>query len=80
MWIVRGRPTSTWTPRLLPNVRLWLDVSNESSIVLNGSSVSQWSDLSGDNNHAAQTTATDQPVLVTTGGPRRIVFSATDIP
>lgn len=44
---------------------LWLDAADATSITISsGSNVSQWSDKSGSNNHAAQATASNQPVVV----------------
>lgn len=49
-----------WTPRQIPTV-LWFDAADSSTITLNGSTISQWSDKSGNNNHATQPTAAEQP-------------------
>lgn len=57
-------PTSLplWTPdELGASLALWLDADDASTITLNGSKVSQWSDKSGNNRHAAQATAANQP-------------------
>jgi hypothetical protein len=40
---------------------MWLDAADASTIVLNGSTVSQWSDKSGNGRHAVQATAANQP-------------------
>lgn len=40
---------------------LWLDASDSSTIILNGSTVSQWNDKSGNGRHASQPTAANQP-------------------
>lgn len=51
-----------WRPSALgTSLLMWLDVEDSSTIVLNGSTVSQWSDKSGNNNHATQATAASQP-------------------
>lgn len=53
---------SLWTPTSLGDgLIMWLDADDSSTIVLNGSTVSQWSDKSGSNNHATQSTAANQP-------------------
>ena len=62
---VTGGPT-LWTPANLSGLFLWLDAADASTITLNGSSVSQWNDKSGNNNHATQSTASDQPSYGTT--------------
>ena len=47
---------------------LWLDSSDASSITYDGGNlVSQWSDKSGSNNHATQSTASAKPTYTTTG-------------
>ena len=53
---------SFWQPNSLgSSLALWLDADDASTITLNGSAVSQWSDKSGNNNNAEQTTAANQP-------------------
>lgn len=52
--------TKLWTPRELTTA-LWLDADSPSSITLNGATVSQWNDLSGNGRHATQATAANQP-------------------
>lgn len=54
-----------WTPDQL-STALWLDAADASTITLNGSNVSQWSDKSGNGRHVVQGSATLQPVYVTT--------------
>jgi hypothetical protein len=50
-----------WTPAQIATA-LWIDGSNTGSISLNGSNVSQWNDLSGNNKHVTQGTSASQPV------------------
>ena len=50
-----------WTPAELPNLALWLDAADASTITLNGSTVSQWRDKSPNARHVAQATAVKQP-------------------
>lgn len=51
-----------WRPNELgASLALWLDAEDTASITLNGATVSQWSDKSGNNRHATQTTAASQP-------------------
>jgi hypothetical protein len=54
----RGRPA--WTPSQLTTA-LWLDANDASTITLNGSTVSQWNDKSGNGRNASQATAANQP-------------------
>jgi hypothetical protein len=46
---------------------MWLDAEDTASVTLNGSTVSQWSDKSGNNNHAVQATAANQPTYLNSG-------------
>ncbi len=48
-------------PSDLPNLKLWL---KSDSLVLNGSTVSQWTDISGNNNHIIQTDVLKQPTII----------------
>ena len=56
------RPLATgFNPRSVPGLELWLDAADSSSVVLNGSTVSQWNDKSGKARNATQGTANNQP-------------------
>lgn len=55
-----------WTPAEATTA-LWLDASDASTIALNGSTVSQWSDKSGNALHATQSTAASQPTRIANG-------------
>ena len=46
-------------PAVIPGLTLWLDASDTSTI--DASSVSEWKDKSGNNNHATQLTGSNQP-------------------
>jgi hypothetical protein len=50
-----------WTPSRLGTLALWLDAKDTSTITLNGSTVSQWSDKSGNGRHASQAIADKRP-------------------
>lgn len=51
-----------WTPAALgSSLALWLDAADSSTITLNGSTVSQWRDKSGNGRHASQGVAANQP-------------------
>jgi hypothetical protein len=53
---------AAWTPAYLgASLALWLDAEDTDSITLNGSNVAQWSDKSGNDRHATQATAANQP-------------------
>lgn len=57
----------SWTPAALGSaLALWLDADDASTITLNGSTVSQWNDKSGNGRHATAT-ATNQPTYTPSG-------------
>jgi len=59
---------SVFSPADIPNLKMWLDANTENSIIKDiNNRVSQWSDLSGNNNHATQTVLTKQPIYVADG-------------
>ena len=58
--------TNPWTPANIQTA-LWLDAADASTITLNGSTVSQWSDKSGNGRHVSQATASQQPNWNATG-------------
>jgi hypothetical protein len=68
-WLITPRLTwneTVWNPGMIPVV-LWLDAADASTITLNGSTVSQWSDKSGLGNHAVNATTASQPTYQATG-------------
>jgi len=57
-----------WTPADIgTDLALWLDADDASTITLNGSTVSQWNDKSGNSRNATQATAASQPTYSATG-------------
>lgn len=57
-----------WTPADLgSSLALWLDAADAATITLNGSTVSQWRDKSGNSRHANQAVAANQPAYNLTG-------------
>lgn len=55
-----------WTPeRSDIQIAAWFDASDLSTITYGTSGISQWSDKSGKNNHATQTTDANRPTLTT---------------
>lgn len=58
--IFGGGARGPWTPAQLQTA-LWLDAADASTVTLNGSTVSQWSDKSGNGRNATQSTAASQP-------------------
>ncbi len=57
---VKRLMTPSWTPAQIATA-LWLDAADTSTITLNGSTVSQWNDKSGNGRNAVQNTAINQP-------------------
>lgn len=53
---------AAFAPNHLPNLKLWLDAADVATITESSGSVSQWDDKSGRENHAVQTTGSNQPV------------------
>ena len=57
-----------WRPdELGASLALWLDAEDASTITLNGSTVSQWDDKSGNGRNASQGTAANQPAYTSNG-------------
>lgn len=66
--VVYDKTSQLWTPAALgADLALWLDADDASTITLNGSTVSQWSDKSGNNRHATQSVSASQPTYDATG-------------
>jgi hypothetical protein len=57
---------SIWNPSMI-STALWLDAADASTVTLNGSTVSQWNDKSGNSRHVSQATAAQQPTWNATG-------------
>jgi len=55
-----SRNIPLWTPAQI-STALWLDAADASTITLNGSTVSQWNDKSGNGRNVSQPTASAQP-------------------
>lgn len=55
-----------WTPAELTTA-VWLDAADAATITLNGSSVSQWNDKSGNGVHVSQASASQQPTYSASG-------------
>lgn len=56
-----GIVDNAWTPADLPNLYMWFDASDASTITLSGSDVTQINDKSGNNYHATQSTVSLAP-------------------
>ncbi|MFM6670836.1 MAG: hypothetical protein ACKPJO_12020 [Dolichospermum sp.] len=68
-----------WTPVQM-STALWLDAADSSTIILNGSTVSQWRDKSGNGRHISQGTAANQPARTLNGlnGKPVLTFDGSD--
>lgn len=59
------RPMATgFNPRSIAGLGLWLDAADSSTLTLNGNTVSEWRDKSGNARHFSQGTAATQPNAV----------------
>lgn len=70
-----------WSPlNLGASLSIWLDATDATSITLNGATVSQWSDKSGNNRHFSQGIAANQPTYNTTdlNGKPALVFDGSN--
>jgi hypothetical protein len=64
-WYVLNSRTS-FSPTQIPNLALWLDAADASTITVDGSNnVSEWRDKSGNARHLTQGTALNRPSYVT---------------
>ncbi len=72
---------SGFSPKNIAGLALWLDGSDSKSITLNGSTVAQWNDLSGNGRHATQATAASQPTFTANArnGRSALTFSASQV-
>lgn len=64
-----------WTPREI-STALWLDAADSSTLIQEGSGISQWKDKSGNARHATQTTDALRPTLSSIGALAALAFSS----
>lgn len=67
-------PRASFDPRSIAGLGLWLDASVNSSLTFNGSTVSEWRDLSGNGLDFSQATAANQPGNRTLGTRQALDF------
>ena len=74
------RPRATgFNPKSISGLKLWLDATDATTITLNGSSVSEWRDKSGNAFHFSQGTSNNQPSYTgTINGKAAIAFDGTN--
>jgi hypothetical protein len=79
--LLRPRAAGGFTPKTISGLGLWLDATDTSSLTFNGSTVSEWRDLSGNGRHFAQATAASQPTgdNRTQNGRRVLNFDGGDV-
>jgi hypothetical protein len=65
----------TFSPAAQPDLKLWLDAADSSTITHSSNAVSQWSDKSGNANNATQSTAANKPTLTASGQNGKSVLS-----
>lgn len=72
-------PAADWTPELL-TTELWLDAADSATVHISGSSVTNWSDKSGNDRDAIQGTTANQPIYNATNflGSPTLEFTSTD--
>lgn len=77
--LLRPRVTG-FNPKSIRGLQLWLDAADASSVVRNGTNVSQWTDKSGNARHATQATANNQPAysLASRNSKNTIVFDGSN--
>lgn len=68
-------PFSAVDPRYVSPCSLWLDAADPHTLTLNGSTVSSWSDKSGNGYNATQATSANQPTYDSTS--KSLVFNGT---
>jgi hypothetical protein len=68
-----------WTPAFLPTLVAWYDATQAASVILNGSTVSQWNDQTSNGYNVSQGTAANQPTYGATSlnGNAGITFNGT---
>jgi len=65
--LLRPLASGAFSPNQISGLAVWLDAADDSTVTLNGSTVSEWRDKSGNQRHFAQSTAASQPEYVSGG-------------
>ena len=65
---------SDWSPLQISGCQLWLDATDSTSVTLNSTSVTQWSDKSGNARHLTQSTLANAPNYTRVGSNFMIDF------
>lgn len=75
------RAAGSFDPRKIGGLVGWWDASNASTLTYNGSTISQWNDLSGagvSGRNFVQSTAANQPGTTTVNGRNALTFNGTN--
>lgn len=75
--LLRPRVSGPFTPKSISGLAAWFDADDATTITLNGSTVSEWRDKSGNGRHATQATASNQPGYSTNALNGRPVLTTT---
>jgi hypothetical protein len=68
------RPVASgFNPKRISGLAVWMDPADESTVTLNGSTVSEVKDKSGNNRHLVQATAAQQPTYAATLNGRKVL-------
>ena len=68
------RPSSTFSPRSISGLALWLDASDSSTLTITDDVVSQWNDKSISKVNATQTTPENRPGTTIVNGRTAVLF------
>ena len=68
--LLRPRAAGGFDPRAISGITGWWDASDSATVTLNGTTVAEWRDKSGNSRHLTQSTAANQPTYLAsdTGG------------
>ncbi|MEJ6621952.1 MAG: hypothetical protein QNL93_08405, partial [Opitutae bacterium] len=72
-----GTAKKLFSPSEVSSMKLWLDASDSTTISHSSNAVSQWSDKSGNANHATQSISASKPTYSSTN--QKITFDGNDI-
>ena len=68
------RPSSTFSPRSISGLALWLDANDSSTLTITDDAVSQWNDKSISKVNATQTTPENRPGTTIVNGRTAVLF------
>ncbi len=79
-YFLKAKAEYVLSPLAIPGLALWLDAADSSTIIPNGSNVSNWADKSGNSRDLVQNTAARQPeyAATTINGLKTITFNGSN--